>query len=403
MANKKETCSLFRDKKRTTSLMVMLLFGLSFEPIYATNATSGINVSNTVQQTNKVSGNIVDNNGEPIIGASVIVKGATHTGTITDVDGNFTLNAPAKSILIISYVGYKTQEVQVGNLKSIKVILVEDAETLEEVVVIGYGTRTKKDVTTSISNIGSDVIGKTLSMSAESAMQGMMSGVQVSGVSGDPMARPTIRIRGTNSWGVSDPLYVIDGIAITEMGAGIEGQENDRIGDMRGPINIMSMIDPSDIESISVLKDASAAAIYGVRAANGVVLITTKKGRVDKPTVDLSMRYGIQNITQGLNWLTTPQYVKFVNDMFATNPDAEIAIDNVGLFDVNSPKYLGNSKTYDWQDAVRNKNAATQDYSVKVSGGTENTDYYISLGYSDSKGVLLVNDLSRYSGAVNQN
>lgn len=403
MANKKETCSLFRDKKRTTSLMVMLLFGLSFEPIYATNATSGINVSNTVQQTNKVSGNIVDNNGEPIIGASVIVKGATHTGTITDVDGNFTLNAPAKSILIISYVGYKTQEVQVGNLKSIKVILVEDAETLEEVVVIGYGTRTKKDVTTSISNIGSDVIGKTLSMSAESAMQGMMSGVQVSGVSGDPMARPTIRIRGTNSWGVSDPLYVIDGIAITEMGAGIEGQENDRIGDMRGPINIMSMIDPSDIESISVLKDASAAAIYGVRAANGVVLITTKKGRVDKPTVDLSMRYGIQNITQGLNWLTTPQYVKFVNDMFATNPDAEIAIDNVGLFDVNSPKYLGNSKTYDWQDAVRNKNAATQDYSVKVSGGTENTDYYISLGYSDSKGVLLVNDLSRYSGAVKLN
>jgi len=231
-----------------------------------------------VQQDITITG-VVMEKGDPVPGVSVVIKG-TLTGTATGADGKFSLVVPnANTVLVFSYVGYLTQEITVGSQRQITVELQEDATQLDEVVVIGYGTRSKRDVTTAISMIDSKAIDKSISMSAQHAMQGTMSGVQVSGNTGNPMARPTIRIRGTNTWGVSDPLYVIDGIAITEMGAGIEGQEDARVRDIRGPINIMTMIDPNDIESISVLKDASAAAIYGVRAANGVILITTKKGR----------------------------------------------------------------------------------------------------------------------------
>ncbi|WP_026472900.1 SusC/RagA family TonB-linked outer membrane protein [Alkaliflexus imshenetskii] len=216
------------------------------------------------------------------------------------------------------------------------------------------------------------------------------------------MQRPTVRIRGTNTWGVTEPLYVIDGVAITEFGSGSEGGHAGN-QDLRGPLNIMTMIDPNDIESISILKDASAAAIYGVRAANGVVLITTKKGRRDKPSVDFSARYGIQSITQELNWLSTPQYAKFVPEIWATNPDLAPAPENAGRFDPNDSRYLGNSPTYNWQDAIRHKNAPTSDVSVRVSGGTENTDYYVSVGRSDTDGTLINTNLSRYSGNVKIN
>jgi TonB-linked SusC/RagA family outer membrane protein len=353
------------------------------------------------QQKKMITGKITDQQGEPIIGANILEKG-TSNGTITDVDGNFRLGVEENAVLHISYIGYLTQEINTAGRNTIQITLQEDMQSLEELVVIGYGTRTQRDITSAISNIGSETISKSITMSAENAMQGTMSGVQVTGTTGNPMGRPSIRIRGTNTWGVSDPLYVVDGIPITEMGAGIEG-EHARIQDVRGPLNIMTMIDPNDIESISVLKDASAAAIYGVRAANGVVLITTKKGRQDKPSVDFSSRFGVQNITQELDWLSTPEYTKFVQDIFASDPERNPNEDNVGRFDPSSPLYLGNSPTYNWEDAVRNKNAATQDYSVKVSGGTDNTDYYVSLGYSDTEGTILVNNLKRYSGAVKIN
>ena len=376
--------------------LILCMGGFSAHALPASLTSTSI-----TQQNHSVTGTVKDNAGEPIIGASIVVKGTT-TGIMSDIDGKFTLNVPANATLEISYIGYKTLTLPVNNKTNFNITLEEDSQNIDEVVVIGYGTRSKRDVTTAISNVGSEVIGKSISMSAENAMQGTMSGVQVSGITGDPMSRPTIRIRGTNTWGVSDPLYVVDGIAVTEMGAGIEG-ENARISDVRGPLNIMTMIDPNDIESISVLKDASAAAIYGVRAANGVILITTKKGRKDKPTVDFSARFGIQNITQELDWLTTPEYTKFVQGVYASNPELNIAEDNVGRFDPNDPRYLGNSPTYDWQKAVRNRNAPTQDYSAKVSGGTDNTDYYASVGYNKTEGTLLVNDLQRYSGAIKIN
>lgn len=382
-------------------LITLILLCIPVSSVLAESVSSKTDVTTVTQQARKITGIVKDNTGEAIIGASVAVKGTT-IGTITDIDGKFSLEVSPNSTLTISYIGFRTQEIPVGTQTSLNLILQEDSQSLDEVVVIGYGTRSKRDVTTAISNVGSETISKSISMSAEHAMQGTMSGVQVSGNAGSPLSRPTIRIRGTNSWGISDPLYVVDGIAITEMGAGIE-REDARVEDLRGPLNIMAMIDPNDIESISVLKDASAAAIYGVRAANGVILITTKKGRKDKPTVDFSGRFGIQTITQELDWLTTPDYVKFVNKMYASNPDISIDPLNEGLFDASSSKYLGNSPTYNWQDAVRNKKAPTQDYSVKVSGGTDNTDYYVSLGYSDQEGTIQNNYLTRYSGAVKIN
>ena len=360
-------------------------------------------VAQAGRQGTPVSGQVTDASGEPLIGVSVTIKGSG-SGTVTDTDGKYSITVPdQESVLAFSYVGYTATELKVENRSEINVTLKDDTKQIDEVVVIGYGSREKKDITTAISNVDAKTIDKSVSMSAENSMQGTMSGVQVSANAGNPMSRPTIRIRGTNTWGVSDPLYVIDGIAITELGAGIEGQEDARLSDVRGPLNIMTMIDPSDIESISVLKDASAAAIYGVRAANGVILITTKKGRKDKPSVDLSIRYGAQTIAQTLDWLTTPQYTKFVQGVFASDPTKAPSTDNAGRFDPADPRYLGNSPTYNWQDAVRNQNAPMQDYSLKVSGGTDNTDYYVSLGYSDTQGTLLTNYLTRYSGAVKVN
>ena len=273
--------------------------------------SSNPEVTGVPSQSQSVTGKVVDNdNDEGLPGVNVIIKGTTE-GTVTDVEGKYHISVPAgQAVLVFSSVGYISEEVAVGSRSVIDVKLVPDVKSLEEIVVIGYGSRAKKDVTTSISSIESNEISKSVAMSPEMAMQGTMTGVQVSNNNGNPMNRPTIRIRGVNTWGVASPLYVVDGIPITELGSGIEGQEDARVADIQGPLNIMTMIDPNDIESISVLKDASAAAIYGVRAANGVVLITTKKGTGDKPTVEFSSRFGVQNITKKLDYLNTQQYCR---------------------------------------------------------------------------------------------
>jgi TonB-linked SusC/RagA family outer membrane protein len=360
-------------------------------------------VKENVAQQSKVSGKVSDEKGDPLPGVTVVVKN-TVQGTVTNSNGEYTLlNIPENATLQFSFVGMVTQEIVVGNQSTVNVSLKTSDVGIDEVVVIGYGTRSKRDVTTAISSIDTEEITKSVSMTPEMAMQGRMTGVQVSDNSGNPMSRPTIRIRGVNTWGVSSPLYVIDGVPVTEMGGGIEGQEDLRAADVRGPLNIMTMIDPNDIESISVLKDASAAAIYGVRAANGVVLITTKKGRGDKPSVEFSSKFGIQNVTQHIDVLNTQQYTKHLQDVYASDPTLTVSPENVGVFDPASPKYLGNSPTYDWQTAVKNKNAPTQDYSLRISGGTGKTDYYASGNYASTKGALVGSDLERYSGSFKLN
>ena len=342
----------------------------------------------------RVSGRVTDEKGTGLPGVTVVLKGTT-IGASTNTEGEYALTLPSgEGLLVFSFIGYHQEEVAVGNRNTIDVTLTPDMEQLSEVVVIGYGSREKRDVTTSISTIDSETIAKsTVSMNPEMAMQGRMSGVQVSGNTGNPMDRPTVRIRGINTWGVSEPLYVVDGIPITELGAGIEGADA-RVRDVRGPISIMTMIDPNDIESISVLKDASAAAIYGVRAANGVILITTKKGKSETPTIDFSARYGVQNIPKTWDVLNTQQYVDYYARAYAANPNQVLDPE----FDPTTTRYLGNTQeTYDWQTPLINENAKTQDYSVRVSGRTDKTDYYISAGYAETEGVLIQETLERYS------
>jgi len=339
--------------------------------------------------------------GEPLPGVSIIIKGTT-TGTTTDLDGNYSIQANSGDILVFSYIGFMPQEQEVGNRSTINIALAEDLQALDEVVVIGYGERDKKDLTGAISSMGSDEIEKTVGMQPELAMQGRMTGVFVSTPGGSPNARPQVRIRGVGTFGFSEPLYVVDGIPLTEFGSNPRPGTSDN--DLRGNVNVLNLINPNDIESISVLKDASAAAIYGVRAANGVVLITTKKGKKGKPRLEINASYGVQNITDTYDVLNVDQYVNLYQEAYA-NFNANRAPDEqeplLPEFDPNDPGYLGNLPTVDWQNPLINDNAVTSDYSIKVSGGSESTTYYVSGGYTYIESPLVNNNQKRYSFATN--
>ncbi|MFO7922622.1 MAG: TonB-dependent receptor [Bacteroidales bacterium] len=369
-----------------------------------TEYLAGIKEGLRKSQQRQVSGQVRDAaTGELLPGVNIVVRGTTF-GTVTDNQGRYSLDIPEGEVVLeYSYVGYRRVEITVGERSVIDLELESELGQLDEVVVIGYGARRARDVTTSIATVSSESIERVVSMTPELAMQGRMSGVQVGGTSGSPMSRPVIRIRGVNTWGVSNPLYVIDGVPVTEYGSGYEAIEDARASDARGPLNIMASIDPNDIESISVLKDASAAAIYGVRAANGVILITTKTGKIGTPRISFSSRYGIADIPQRWDVLNTSQYTAHVQKVHASDPTIEIPTQNVGLFDPSDPRYLGNSPTYNWQDAIMKPNAPTQDYSLSISGATEQTDYYLSGSFSSTEGVFLRDDLKRYSGNVKLN
>ncbi len=362
----------------------------------------------TNNQQIKVTGRVTDaSTDEPLPGVNVVVEG-TLQGVVTDANGAYSIVVPSSSsILVFSYIGYNQEKAEVLGQGVIDISLVQDIQSLEEVVVIGYGTREKKDITTSISTLNSTDISNSQSISPELAMQGKSAGVFVESGGGNPNARPTVRIRGTNTWGVADPLYVIDGVPVTEFGSGAEAStgagsswnQSARSQDIRGTMNVMSMINPNDIESISILKDASAAAIYGVRAANGVILITTKKGKLGKPKVDFSLKTGVQNIPKKYDLLNTGDYTALYREAYANNPDETGNMPSV--FDPASPDYLGNSQTYDWISPLYNNNAKVSDYSARISGGTESTNYYVSTGYSKTEAPLIQNNMERYSLATN--
>ncbi|WP_211211975.1 SusC/RagA family TonB-linked outer membrane protein [Flexithrix dorotheae] len=363
-------------------------------------------IINQVKITGTVTG---AEDGEPLPGVSILIKG-TSVGTTTDIDGNYTIQATEGATLQYSYIGYVTQEVQLGSQSVLNVALEADLAQLEEVVVIGYGTREKKDLTGAVGSMGSKDIEKSNSMTPELAMQGRMAGVLVTTPSGNPQDRPDIQIRGIGTFNNREPLYVIDGVPVWEFGSGFEGQgdEGARARDLRGPVNILTLINPSDIESISVLKDASAAAIYGVRAANGVILITTKKGREGSAKIDFNYKTGIKNIPKTYDLLGVPEYTALYQEAYRNNPNLLSTMPAVfnpsdtltrGLYDA----YLGDKPSIDWQDPMLNKNAALRDYSVKIYGGTENVDYYIGGGYSYQEGPLINNFMERYSFSTNVN
>jgi TonB-dependent starch-binding outer membrane protein SusC len=348
---------------------------------------------NIYAQNIKISGKITGDNGAPLPGATVLVKG-TSDGTVADADGLYQLSADRNSILVFSFVGFDNQEINLNGRSTLDVQMNTNS-ALDEVIVIGYGQRKLKDVTGSVASIGAKDISKTITLSPELTMQGRIAGVFVSTPGGSPTARPQVRIRGVSTFGDANPLYVVDGVPLYEQYSGLDGVAGNRQADIRGTVNILSLINPNDIESISVLKDASAAAVYGVRAANGVILITTKKGQIGKPKVELSASTGFQNAIGRFDVLNTQDYVSFYRDAFANNPDA-LKLDSYKSLDT-----VPTGKFYDWQKYGLNKNALIRDISARVSGGNESTTYYISAGYAYQDATFKGNDLARYSIATN--
>lgn len=356
------------------------------------NQQDGFNIN--VAQQSSVTGTVTNLAGEPLPGVSVVLKGTT-TGAITDINGKYTILAAGTDVLVFSFIGMKKQEIVIGNRFVVDVVLVEENIGVEEVVVIGYGTRQKKDLTGAVSQISSEDIAMQNTLSPQLAMQGKMAGVYISNPGSNPTARPEIRIRGVGTLGFNDPLYVIDGIPLTEGGA---SSTVSRDQDQRGNVNVLTMINPNDIESISVLKDASATAIYGVRASNGVILITTKRGKEGKARVDISANYGIQNYWKRYEMASIQEYIDWSMEAKNANP-AYVTDQYYSLFDSSSPNYLGNSQdfTNDWAKAAIVENAPVQDYNISVSGGNQTSTYAAGAGFANQKNVFQYNEFDRYS------
>lgn len=324
------------------------------------------------QEGKKITGHVVDDTNEPLIGASILVVG-TSTGVITDLDGNFNIIVPSgATALQISYVGYETVTVPVPSGNTVNVKMKSDAQMLSDVVVIGYGTQRKSDLTGSVSNVSSKDFNSGLISSPEQLINGKVSGVQIMSNSGSPTAGSTIRIRGGASLNASnDPLIVLDGVPL-EAG-GISGNTG----------NFLSLINPSDIESMTILKDASSTAIYGSRASNGVIIITTKKGSNDRMKVSLSTTNSIQTRTKLADTLSHDEFVDVIN---SRGTDAQRAL-------------LGTSNT-DWNDQIY-QNAFGTDNNVSIAGRlAKNFPIRVSIGYYNQSGLLKTDKAERLTGSV---
>lgn len=328
--------------------------------------------ANAYAQSLTVKGHVVDENNEPIIGANILVKGTTN-GTITDYDGNFTLEVSDKNAIIrIGYIGYKDYEVSASQ-QNLVIVLKENTEMLEDVVVIGYGTVKKSDATGSVTAIKPDDFNKGLQTTAQDALVGKMSGVNVVSGSGAPGSSATIRIRSGASLSASnDPLIVIDGVPV----------DNSTI---EGGGNVIGAINPNDIETFTILKDASATAIYGSRASNGVIVITTKKGTGNKPQINYSLNLAMSTTTKRLEVLDAEEFKSFVPTVTG----------------VPSNPSFGTAST-DWQDEIY-RSAFSQEHNLSVSGKIkEKTPYRASVGYTNQAGVIRNNDYQRvtFNGGI---
>ncbi|MDR1645810.1 MAG: TonB-dependent receptor [Tannerellaceae bacterium] len=349
------------------SLGFAFLFGSVFVmPVVAVADNADPEVMIAQQQSKNITGTVTDENGEPVIGANVAVAGTT-TGVITDVDGKFALSVPQGASLRVSYVGYLAQDVRIGTANVYSIVLREDTELLDEVVVVGYGTMRKSDISGSVASVNQEEMMKRNPVSIVQGLQGAAAGVLVSRNSGDPSGAATIRIRGVATVnGSADPLYVVDGV---QVGTSID------------------FVNPADVESIEILKDASATAIYGARGANGVILVTTKKGEQGKTNINFSANFGAQFKGDNLDVADA--------ELFAYSVRQGRASDGAALTNLAfGENYIGKLRTIDWQDAMT-RTALQQNYMLSVSGGTEKTRSTFSIGYLDNEGVVIDTHYSR--------
>lgn len=378
-------------------------------------------------QTSKITGVVTDDFGEPVIGATVRVKNA-NSGTITDVNGNYSVNAASNAILVVSFVGYKTQEVAVKGKTSINITLKEDSQMLEETVVIGYGSVKKRDLTGAVSSLKSEDLLKTNPTTINQGLQGKLAGVNVAQSDGAPGAGVNIQIRGANSFTTStEPLFIVDGMPYTV------GEAPATDYGTKSKNNPLSTISPQDIQSIEVLKDASATAIYGSRAANGVVIITTKSGLEGKAKVQFSANFNVSKPVKTMDVLDACDYAIFQNERRSNGwlydgRDDALSYPLVGYwddvkvpdpvtgemvpsgkkvykpspqdyrngFDRNGEKFYGSK----WQDEIF-RTAFSQDYSISVSGGDKKGSYMYSGGYLDQQGIITNTYYKRYNIRAN--
>lgn len=338
----------------------------------------------------RVTGVVTGADSVAIPGVSIMIKGTT-VGTVTDTNGKYriALSSP-NDVLVYAFVGLASKEVPVNGQTSINVTLKEEEKVLQEVVVIGYGTIDRATLTSSVSSIGRDLIDKDPLPSIMQAIQGKAGGVQVTQKSGSPGGGVNIRVRGTTSINASsDPLYVVDGVPVNSNTNFVGGSDFNFGGGTQG-INILASINPSDIESVEILKDAASSSIYGARAANGVVLITTKRGRANESNISINTYAGVSQMPQERKYdlMNTDQYISYMQDYYKYKGTA--IPESILRSDVNT----------DWQDAIF-RTAPLQNYEISASGGSEKTQYYSSLGYYDQQGIIDNSGFKRLSGRVN--
>lgn len=332
-----------------------------------------------------VTGKVLDENGDPVIGANIVEKGTTN-GTVTNIDGDFTLTVENSAVIQISYIGYLVQEVNSTGRNSVNIVLQEDSKTLDEIVVVGYGTMRKRDLTGSVSSIKSEDIQRSPVTSLDQAIQGKAAGVQVSQASSAPGGRVLIRVRGGNSLSSSnEPLYVVDGFPVSAGGsAGGNGTAQ----------NPLATLNTADIASIEILKDASATAIYGARGANGVVLITTKRGDIGRPRVTLDAYHGVQTVAKKLDMMNAREYATLVNEARANDGQSPV------FPNPNNPYYFPDisalGEGVDYQDEVFTS-APTQNYNLSVVGGNDGIRYSVGGGYFGQDGIIKNSNFHRAS------
>ncbi|WP_234364318.1 SusC/RagA family TonB-linked outer membrane protein [Lunatibacter salilacus] len=325
-----------------------------------------------------IRGTVKDENGDPLPGATVTIDG-TSRGTVTDIDGNYTLEVPDDAVLVISFIGYKALKVPVGNRTVIETTMELDESSLQEVVVVGYGMQKRSDLTGSIGSLKEEAFNKGVIVSPEQLLQGKIAGVNVTATSGEPGAASRMTIRGPGSVrSGSGPLFVVDGVALDNASSTTGGADLGVSGS--APANPLNFLNPADIESIDVLKDASATAIYGSRGANGVVLITTKKGDAAEPKLNYSSSFAFSQVTKTIDVLNAQQFRDFTNQY-------------------GDPDNIGPANTF-WQDEIF-RSAFTHDHNISYGGGTKNGNFYASISALDQEGVVMQSSMKRYTARMN--
>lgn len=352
----------------------------------------------------RVTGTVADQTGTTLPGVTVVVRGTT-VGTATDIDGRYELTVAPDAVLVFSFIGMVAQEVAVDGRTNINVTLMPDVATLEEIVVVGYGSRLKYELTGSISSVrAEDIAGNTMP-SFENALQGRTAGVHIVGGSGKLGQVVRTRIRGASSISANNqPLYVIDGVPVLSQDLGTAANE---------PTNPLADLNPQDIESVQVLKDASAAAIYGSRASNGVILITTKRGRAGATRINLSTQIGFSEPANRVGFLNRQQYLDLFQEAYsnvAGGPDQPYGdfsnweeVLDWGLYgwrDPNNPTNLAAGPDVNWEDQALRRGDAQQ-YDISASGGSENTQFYAALNFTDQTAIIQGNSFDRVSGRLN--